>query len=314
MKKSSLNLTATVQVSGHYRMYVSSPTKPRRLVAEFDNLITDDGLDHIGVGGILQCVVGTGSTAPTTSDTALETQAGASFTVNAPGDTTSTYVAGSPPYHQSVITFTFGPGMATGNFTEIGVRATAAPVRMFSRSLILDGVGATTEISVAADETLTVDYVLRLYPPTTDRTGSVTLDSIVYGYTGRAYRIQTGVTNGSSTYGWGAAAFCFSTPQLLAASGESAWTGAIVAYDATSGPTGSTTLSTQTATPNTYVLGSYEKTGKISYGLPNAIGNISSILVKFNGAAYQLGFSPAIPKLDTQILELNVKIAWARRP
>lgn len=134
-----------------------------RVVADwFDNLITDAGMEALKGTNFLKYVrVGSGSTAPSTSDTALVSQvAVAAFSTIAQGPsdlTSSTYT-----YSSVDCSVQFGKGVAAGNLAEIGVSATATS-SLVCRALIKDGTGTPTTITVLPIEYLTVTYRWRVY-------------------------------------------------------------------------------------------------------------------------------------------------------
>ncbi len=115
----------------------------KRVVAEFKNLILNQGLDYFGnitTGDtvIKAAQVGTGTTVPAESQTALATYLAGTTTVQ----TSVGGNAGSPFYYSySRPTFRFSQGAAAGNLTEVGVGRQSATGALFSRALIMDGNG-----------------------------------------------------------------------------------------------------------------------------------------------------------------------------
>lgn len=179
---------ASVGLSGRYRMEVRKAST-KQIVREtdwFDNLITNQGLNRIGSDAGIQTgiSIGTGTTAPAFTDTALATFAAYTTTVPGGGSTSGNY--GAPDYiGYRTFAYQFQPGQLNGNYTEVGI-GWASNV-LFSRALIVDGLGAPTSISVLSDEYLTVYYELRMAPPAGDTTGSVTISGVgTMNYTRRA--------------------------------------------------------------------------------------------------------------------------------
>lgn len=155
---------------------------------EFDNHITDTGLtslyssptDGFGVNYLISaCVVGTGNTAPSDTDTQLA--AWLATKSNGQYDPTISYVPGPPTYWRAVATFQFATGVATGNIAEVGIYSYGRDKNaLFSRALILDGSGNPTTITVLADEVLNVTYEYRVYLVTSDTVGTFVSDGVTY--------------------------------------------------------------------------------------------------------------------------------------
>lgn len=150
----------------------------------FNNLFLDQGLANFAqmedypVGKIASVLaVGSGTGAPTVSDTQLEnliaavsgTGPGSPFP---PGPNTQGYVAaadGIPAYWFARFNYEFGTGAAAGNLTEIGTYpGGGSPTALSSRALIVDGNGNPVTVTVLSDEILTATYELRYYLDTTD--------------------------------------------------------------------------------------------------------------------------------------------------
>ena len=176
------------KIAGHFTLETRGPDGELRNRLEFDNLITDTGLDHVyncptaayGIGYYCNNVcVGTGNAAPANTDTSLSNFLASTGIYDSFG--TTTYVAGPPTYWKSVRSYTFGTGVAAGNLTEIGTYPTNGSSNLlFSRALIVDGGGAPTTLVVEADEILTVTYELRVYIDTADVIGTFVSGGVTY--------------------------------------------------------------------------------------------------------------------------------------
>lgn len=291
------------KVSGKYRLQVVRPDGTVKQEAEFDNLVTDGGLNRMGQGAFLiWCQVGTGSTAPTVSDTALAARVAGSGTTTVITDGTR---ASAPYYAWAIRTFTFAPGTATGNIAEVGV-GWSSTGNLFSRALVLDSGGSPTTITVLADETLYVTYELRYYPPTGDTTGQVTLTGNiggVYNWTMRAGEV-------TSSLRWNAAA-----QKAGQSGGVSVYSGTISAI--TGEPSG--TSSSGTLIAQSYVNNSLEGRFNASFSLSqgNVAGGIRSMRAIIGGSTYQIEFSEdgtgdPIPKTSSDTLNLVIAHSWGR--
>ncbi len=303
-----------IGLTGHFLLEaVNAETGERRFLAEFDNLITNGGLDRLGNAGgsavISHVQVGTGSAAPANTDSAL-----ANYLAGT--NRSSSYLAsygGNPTYHtEATFSWEFDQGAAAGNLSEIGV-GWAASGSLFSRALIVDGGGSPTTITVAAIEFLSVTYKLRMYPPTTDTTGTITLDGADYDYI-----IRPASAGGDSWQSHGQAAYA----SYQGSNRVAAYTGDIGAM--TGYPSGTVGyLGFGTPTVGAYSAGSYKRTLtaaasisqlNLSGGIRSILLPISSIIGSLTQMAWQCQFDPKIPKDNTKTLSLTFDVSWARKP
>ena len=188
-------------VTGWFKFEAVKADGTRRLLADwFPNLITNQGLDRMGsnLDYLTYCQVGSGDNTPANTDTTLETFVAA--TNNTSNDTAAAQ-ASAPYYASRTKVFRFAAGAAAGNLSEVGIAWTNGAGSLYSRALILDGGGLPTTITVLSDEFLDVTYQLRIYPPTVDVTGTITLDGNNYNYVLRACNV-TAVMPAFNT-GWG---------------------------------------------------------------------------------------------------------------
>ena len=244
------------------------------------------------------CHVGTGNTAPSVSDTALQTFVASTSTVV----TNTTSVQGTAPYYGSrVTTFRFGTGVAAGNIAELGichVGTSSGP--LFSRALVLDVGGSPTTITVLSTETLDVTYELRYYPPLTDVVATgVSAFGGTYDITLRAARVT-----GASSWSAGIGQQAGSGGGLMTLT-----TGAIGAI--TSSPAG-TTIDSQAWAAAAYSATSHVRDLKGTSGIGKP-GVIRSFWFTSSIGEYQLEISPTFNKLATQTLDATCRVAWARK-
>jgi hypothetical protein len=304
-----IQVNTNVGVKGFFKFEaVNLKTGRKRVLADwFPNLVTDVGLNRIGSGAYFSaCHVGTDNTAPLVSDTILGGFVAGSSTIQA-----SNYGAQStaPYYGWATVTYRFAEGAATGNLSEVGTasaRTNGGATVLFSRALILDELGDPTTVTVLSDEVLDVSYEIRLYPDLVDKTGTITITgSGDHTYVAR----PASVTSGSS---WGyvlnrTASF------TLFETAISVYNGAIGAY--TSSPSG-TGYHNAPVGNSAYVANSLEKQGYVSFGLNagNLVGGIKSAYYRTSLGAFQVEFTPNIPKDATKTLVITFKINWTRNP
>lgn len=154
----------------------------------FNNKILTAGRNAMGTQTtwLTNCHLGTGSTAPTTSDTQLEV-----FVVNSSSVQSNTDSAqASPPYfgwRRKVFRFAVGAGHGGQNLSEVGIGWGSSGATLVSRALIIDpNTGAPTTVTPLSDELVDVTYEIRYYPQLNDVLNTVTLDGVVYDTTTRA--------------------------------------------------------------------------------------------------------------------------------
>lgn len=322
LKRRSLELTFGHKTTfkGRYRLEAVRLDGTKRFLAEFDNLITNGGMDMLSgsANPTGLCAVGSGNATPAFTDTSLQTLVAS--TNNLISCTTSA-ASSSPYYGQSVYTWQFPVGAATGNLSEVG--AGPSTTNLFSRALILDSGGSPTTITVLSNEALNVVYTLQQYVPLTDVTGNISLGGTSYPYLIRALAATS-----ANTWTWDTR---FAGPYLNGTFTQQAW-----ATNASSGVPKDITAGLvlpgfpgDTYTNNSYTSGSYEaditvqwsiNAGNASGGLnwfQIALGNYGNVATSTqNRGAYQVWISsgPNIPKDNTKVLTLNFSCIWARHP
>jgi hypothetical protein len=276
----------------------------RPLTGWFPNLVTDVGLNRIGQGSYLNaCHVGTNNTAPANSNTSLAGYvAGTTTSVSGSNGAQAT----APYYGWKRKTFRFGIGAATGNLSEVGVATAAAnggSTVLFSRALILDEFGDPTTVTVLADEILDVTYELRLYPPLTDTTQTVSITG-----SGSHDLITRAASVTSDRWGYFLGSVLSFDPSggtsMRAHSGE---IGAI-----TGAPSG-TTSSSGTCYNIAYGNNNLYRDGGANFSLSQGnVGGIRSVSWYTTHGYFQTRFDPVINKTATKTLNLIFRVAWAR--
>lgn len=312
-----MNTQMQMGLAGHFTLVASGGKRGTVVLAEFDNMILDSGLNYVAGGNlsaINYCQVGTGTTAVSASQTTLVSQIANTNAVQRDWGT-ATYVAGPPAYKWDYKTFRFATGVAAGNLTEVGV-GWASTGGLFSRALIVDGGGSPTTVTVLSDETLDVTYTVRCYAPS-DATGNITLAGTSYAYTIRGASMASG---GTGTWRPGdVLSYGFANRSV---SYCDVYTGSI---SATPGgvPSGTTTGGNVVTTPAAYVNNSMQRTVEYKFDLNDGnVGGIKSIRFNVSGTgasgqathAYQIEFTPAVPKDNTKVLRLNFTFSLSRAP
>ncbi|HJR14236.1 MAG TPA: hypothetical protein VJ833_10100 [Rhodanobacteraceae bacterium] len=280
---------------------------------KFDNLITDSGMDSIGNSAFAhtinkysdanqQCAVGTGNTAPAFTDTALTAFLAGTVITNVASALTSTY--GS-----NVYTYAFAQGAVVGNIAEVGTGTTGTGGNlgtMFNHALILDGGGHPTTIPVTAVDQLTVTYEVDVYWPTTD-----TLVNLTDSYTGAHYTVTCRAAQTTSANwwgGWGINVYSGNNQVFYTITGYTGALGPITGQPASQINSGAS------YTQGSYTTGTYTRSDTVTIPYTTWNGNLTAFMWTNALGAFQFGFSPYIPKTNTQTLTLTRSITWARYP
>ena len=286
-----------LRVAGRYQIAVWQGGVAVAHTPWFDNLITDGGLDRIGIGAYLTwCVLGTGTAAVSYTDTGLTLlQASSNNLVSQ---------ATSAGWHQRV--WRFPAGAATGLLTEVGVgwdpdesSSSSDGVSLFSHALIPE------PLPVGPSDTVTVTYELMLHPPDQDDVYQLVLrDGVLTTCTARAAYVGDDVA-------WGIAG-----EAITYAAGEDQ---APLIYEgqigsATAGPSGES-ASRSSVVARAYAPGTHylEQEGRWNLDRGNFEDGISAMLARTNGyGAYQIGFDPPLDKICYDTLKLVSRVSWGR--
>lgn len=275
------------------------------------NLILNSGLDLMATSSFLAaCQVGTGSTTPVVSDTALQARSAGSTTIQSESYGTSN--GASPYYGWRRKTYRFVAGTLNNvNVSELGIGpATTGPV--MCRALVLDGGGSPTTITVLVDEVLDVTYEFRLYVPTANNSGTFTLatEGTTHDWVCSPCDVDA-AQNTSWDYSLGSNNFDIAS--------EGAYAGAVVAESntplaVTAGYAG-TLLGTSVNSTAAYVGGTYYRQFTLNLDLDqgNFATGLGRVIYTTRAGCYQWTFTPKIAKLATKKLTLVLRVSWARK-
>jgi len=235
----------TERLGGEYEFRVYKADGRLVRAVKTKNLLTTGGLNRY-VGARTACrqyiFIGTGTTAPSFSDTTLATYKAYKQVSQNPIETNS----GSPDYIAKITSYVrFAVGEATGNITEVGAGwADTSPIasnyQLFSRALIQDASSNPVTITVLADEYLDVYYSLQYYPDLADKSYGLTIGGTSYTITQHMYNITS--TSRMSNYQQGGkceledSAYISTSATLISQTtteGSGSWTGPLPrTYDA----------------------------------------------------------------------------------
>lgn len=302
-----------LQLEGRYTLVKQAADGTRTQVADFPNLITNGGLDYIAsndsiAGAVTWCSVGTGTNPPAVTDVGLQTFVARTTTPATADAYTSNSSDPARPYVQLVRARRFAAGAAAGNLTEVGMFSAGNNTSAFSRALILDGSGNPTAITVLPTEILDVYYTVRMYIPTADVTGTITVNGNNHDYVLRPYIPSGTVSN---------AAINCSSP--TSRSGGSVWTGLtnLNAWD--TAVSGSGLVNATAHTPAAYVTGTYYRdntsTLPVGAGSPQVAAyqqGIGRVGVCGPSYFYKMSFTPPIPVGASQQFAITTRVHVAR--
>jgi hypothetical protein len=281
------------------------------------NLITDAGLNALGgaanVSALVNyCGVGTSGTAPANAQTDLLAPVAVTPRVNRAGTgngTTSSGAAFAYWYYRRVVLFLETEG--NGNLQEVGFFTAVSAGTMWARQLFKDGVGTPTVLTKTATDQLQITYEFRIYPPTVDVGGNVTISAVVYAYNTRAANINNNLVWGAGGTGALLNLGTWSTPWDV---------GDTNVLGTTSGqPAASSFVNPTSTTYAAYGAGTFFRDVTLVYdpGIANFAGGIGCMRMwPFSSAgAFQLAFTPTkLPKDATKRLTITFRSSWGRYP
>lgn len=295
----SVDINVKVGIKGRYRLSVVKDGAVSRETPWFDNLITDLGMDQMGISTTWYnyCQVGSSSTSPSFSDTQLGSRiAGVSFA------SSSFRIESGSRYAVYTTVYEFLAGSAAGNIAEVGVSNNLAGTQLSSRARVQDSGGSPTTITVLSDEDLVVVWEFWVKQPETDFTSTAS---------GKTITIRSAMVNATSGEGsWQSGPTIFHIAPVGFDGKGYAYTGTIGAI--TARPAGTSYAATSVAT-NAYSNGSYTRSGRLNWNTSTANAAIRSFAWVFGRSSWQCQLDTALPtKTNTQTLRLDVSITWSR--
>lgn len=288
-----------LKVEGFFEIY----SDKRGLLAKSKNLVLNQGLEYMATNWLPGYVwLGSGSTPPTVNDTQLASFKAKSSNVS-PRISQQATITSTPPYYaQQRLGVRFAAGEAAGNITEIGIGSYNT---LITRALIKDAEGIPTTLVVLPDEIIDVAYYYRVYHPTNDVSGQITLTGNIggtYNWLARPSKI--------TTLGSGLSAYCDPSRPFRYYSYCYFHTGSIGSIFEE--PSGSFTY-TNVQSP-VYVANSLQITHSYTMATTdNLTGNlVKSIKAPIGPIQFQVEFTPAIPKTNLDTLTLNFTYTFGR--
>ncbi len=299
-----------VGVAGLFTIKAIKADGSERLLADWqDNLITDAGLDalggyQVGNGFGYACRVGSGSTPPANTDTALAAFVAGRARKSQEGGRS----ASSPYYAWERNVYEFPTGTAAGNLSEIGLAGQPSPSGsdpIFTHALIKDGSGNPTTITVLPDEILQVTYEIRYYGKETDTVQTLTIKGVSTTVTSRLVAAGSSEWNGAfgmywTDYVWGC--YWFTGPS----SGLAAITATYPAGDLQS--QSSVFYEHLAYTPGNHYRDTVSR-GNLAFMAGQQVGAARG---RSSKVPYQVAFSPRPTKTSSETIALTMRYSWSR--
>ncbi len=294
-------------------------------VLHFENLITNAGLDRIGANNIqlrnmlAYMGVGTGSTAPANTDTALVAEISPTTThrTNSNGGIVDVIASGASFTYWSVKRVRlFLEAQANGNLTEVGWFDVNSGGTMWTRQLFKDGGGTPTTIVKTSSDQLRVTYELRVYPPTSDVVNTVTISGTMYTYTIRASEIDDQSTWGGMGSGILGILGDFTNTTRINRAFETDTLGTTSGSPAGS-PADADSTSLSSYSSSNYFLDSTSVWEPTSANFATGIGSMKVWGANPSAAQnqiFQVSFSPKFAKDNTKRLTITERRSWGRYP
>lgn len=253
--------------------------------------------------------VGTGSTTPAVSQSALANQmtllsgswpvANPNFGVKVPSFIESGKLKASVS-----VTFNFALGQLSGNISELGVNmtstGTASNTLVHARALVVDGGGNPTTITVDATEQLILTYTLAMEADAADQVYTVVADN-------------AGVpTNIEVTSRWASSCDCviYLGSLLGAGSGSQVYNGALNAFNVN--PGGSFVTGPTPSPVHSSAAFSKDVVFNFLTAVGNVSGGISALKNNALNSVVKIGFNPPLPKDASKTLEIRIRSVYGR--
>lgn len=302
---------SNIGVKGKYRIVKRKINSDIEEILEFDNLITNAGLDRlftIGsyLAGAEYCQLGTGTAEPQVTDTTLNNYSKHKYQTSRLDYNCSTE---TPYYVRTTVKTSFLPGEATGIFTEIGM-GWGTNSGLFSKSLIKDSENNPISLTVLADEYLDIYYDFYWYLPNTFTAVQQTINGVNTQVTIKPYNVL------SSNYY--SALVSLRYPYLITKANASseALPADIFSTEIVSIPNSAISI-----TREAYVDGSFERVLVASFG-PNIdltagvrsvfIGDASVSSGNLYAGGWGINYDPPVTKTSEQEFKIRIKIKLTR--
>ncbi|MCU7962422.1 hypothetical protein L5M28_07495 [Shewanella sp. SW32] len=175
---SELNIAA--KLYGKFKFVITHANGSKTESNEFDNLILNNAFNNSQANNFGICAVGTGTTAPDVTDTALVNQVGSVSAIGTSAAVATTWV-GTLATVGRKNTYSFTAGAIVGNISEVAIYDTSvSTARILVRTLVKDLSGDPTTIPLTAGDQLSVEYTLFVEIETRPAPQILTINGVDY--------------------------------------------------------------------------------------------------------------------------------------
>lgn len=306
-----------VMVEGYFTVeliHARSGLVKRRL--RFRNLITDAGLDALAGGTSIRnlvnyLAVGTGSSEPSYTDTALNAEVARTNSTGGFGDSDAMVGAGDlVEYWRRRLTRVFTEAQANANLAELGFFSSSSGGTLWNRQLFRDELGNPTTITKTSEDQLRVTYEYRIYPPWDDVVQEIEVNGVPVEVVNRPQSVASdsrwgSFSNASGLNGLGAVSTArLSASEMDTLPGRNGYT--------TSGVLASS-HSVQSYTPGTWYREREARWEPSAANFATGIGLFVSDASGNQSIAFASKVTPKIMKQNTQRLIVMERWTYARK-
>lgn len=306
-----------VMVEGYFTVeliHARSGLVKRRL--RFRNLITDAGLDALAGGARISSLinylaVGTGSSEPSYTDTALNAEVARTNSTGGFGDSDARVGDGDlVEYWRRRRTRVFTEAQANANLAELGFFSSSSGGTLWNRQLFRDELGNPTTITKTNEDQLRVTYEYRIYPPWDDVVQEIEVNGVPIEVVNRAQKV-------ASNYAWGS--YYNNSSALNYLGYVDTWTlqasdrDTLPGRNGSSSGTAASSLEVQSYTPGTWYREREARWNPSAANFATGIGLFASGVVGNDSMSFASKVTPKIMKQNTQRLIVMERWTYARK-
>lgn len=283
----------SVGVEGFYKIEVINEKEEITHTHEQRNVITTRHINAMAAGADLNPDYGYMSTSTLEPDASYNTLP--SVVASSSNRTTNDYHSGSgiDYYQNMLVSISFGVSQYIGTISAVGMGLSSGGANLISWLKLKDGLGNPTTLTLVSGDRLRLSYTIRMKMPSTQTEGVVNINGVDVTYV--LFPIRTRV-------GWGTSLSTFNA-NILCTNLRPRPSQSVINY--TESVTGSGNYfangigSSRSANGNVcdWTTVANEATW---------VGNIGSV----DNMHWAINFTPAIPKLNTQILTITLRTTF----
>src|SRR5690606_82446 len=301
-----------VVVEGYFTVELSHARTglvKRRL--HFRNLITDAGLNALAGGTAINSLinylaVGTGSSEPSYTDTALNAEVARTNSNGGFGDSNAMVGSGDlVEYWRRIRTRVFTEAQANANLAELGFFSSSSGGVLWNRQLFRDELGNPTTITKTNEDQLRVTYEYRIYPPWDDVVQEIEVNGVPVEVVNRPQRVA------DSSY-WGSTALN-NLGNVGTLSLQASTTDTLPGRSGSPSGTSASSHAVQSYTPGTWYREREARWEPSVANFATGIGLFVSYANTASSPVFGSKVTPKIMKQDTQRLIIMERWTYARK-